>query len=55
MNDLYQQTLLHSSQSPKRIAGYIPLNQSSKIKQVIDDIYQKEKKYVKHYARDDFI
>lgn len=33
----------------------LPLNNTSKIKQVIDDIYQKEKKYVKQYIREDYL
>lgn len=33
----------------------LPVTNQSKIKQVIDELYQKEKRYVKQYIREDLI
>ena len=44
-----------SDQERFELAKKLILPPVSKLKHMIDDLYQKEKKYVKHYLREDFI
>lgn len=59
---LFEKEKLNSSLPPiAKEGGYISANssilnkQKLKTKEIIDEIYRKEKKYVKQYVREDFI
>eukprot|EP00347_Sterkiella_histriomuscorum_P005013 403358235 len=53
LQSINQQTNLKNGFNP--VFNQLPMNNTSKIKQVIDDLYSKEKRYTKQYARDDLL